>query len=93
MLMKPPPSLSPPSSPQQEPFVEDLNLNLGNRSWMSLDVISTLLSFSDTPLYAQARQIFELGVVKCPEVSSGGGGGSGIERGVEGQQTYEEERG
>lgn len=68
-----PPSLltfSSTSGRMQEPFesMPDIRQGPPNKAWLSIDLISTLLSFSETSLWYSARTLFDIPLRHCPEV-------------------------
>jgi hypothetical protein len=58
------------SGRMQEPFDDapDIPLGTPNKAWLSIDLISTLLSFSETSLWYTARSLFDFPVRCCPEL-------------------------
>jgi len=64
-------TFTPSSGRMQEPFGEsmpDIPQGPPNKAWLSIDLISTLLSFSETSLWYSARTLFDIPLRYCPEI-------------------------
>ena len=58
------------SGRMQEPFDATPEMPTGppNKAWLSVDLIATLLSFSETSLWYSARTLFDIPLRFCPEL-------------------------